>query len=171
MNPETSQLSARPAVIAFSKASLFTTGSEPGSMYPTLNPREVYKPEQVVERRLAEAAEMFAPFSGQQVIDWAGRKFSPEVFAERSSGTQIMGLPSRKGVTFYNAVAEGREAIESGDMDRFNKIMVAAAQNRLDPNSIIREIKRRVMSGRRREVGIPQRFDTSGQPVAAGETR
>jgi hypothetical protein len=136
----------RQAIIQFS-------GVEPGSGYPIINPK--LPEEKQIEQRISAIADLFVPFSMKSVLDQLERESDAGVFKQTGYDTQIYGMPARRGVSFYRAVESLREALDKNDMDAMRDILRTAALNRIDPKSLIRELRGRLRSEARTLAGEP----------------
>lgn len=147
--------------------------NEPGTGFPAINPKLTEG--QQMQQRLAEGVEMFVPFSLQQQYQQLLHRLSPHVFQEPAADTQWFGLPTRKGASFYESVADLREALESGRMDVAMAILHNARLNKIDPQRLIRELRERKFREARTAMGVRKWRTTQPPPqepeIEFGEPR
>lgn len=139
------------------------TGHEP-SGYPVIN--EKLTPEQQREQRVASVLNLAVPFSANALAERLERWYDPSVFRETGTASQLYGLPARKGASFYGSVEALREALSSGRKDMAEQVLRNAALNKINPGSVIRELRSRLRSQARTEVGLPK---TQPPPADVGE--
>jgi hypothetical protein len=130
------------------------SGVEPGSGYPVINTK--LTPEQQKEQRVGEMAEMATPFVARDLLQRLERYVDPKIFRESGATSQLYGLPARKGASFYKSVEDLRDALEDGRQDMVQQVLRNASLNKISPQGVIRELRSRLRSETRTEVGKPK---------------
>lgn len=127
------------------------TKVEPGSGYPVIDSTLTDK--QQMEQRIGSVLETVTPFSARELLQRSERWADPKVFRDIGSTSQYLGLPARKGASFFNSVAAYREALEADRPDMAEQVLRNAVLNKISAKSIQAEVKKRLMRETRTEAG------------------
>jgi hypothetical protein len=144
------------------------TGSQPGTMFQAVQSR---MPKEAIEmQRWSVFTELVSPFILQDLVDYGMRKLYPQYFREPTHRGQVLGLPTRKGLTVRRAAEEYEAAIDAGRIDAAQQVLAAAVLNGIHPYRVIREYRARQRERIKVYQGIPVKIDYKGQPeVPRGE--